>query len=89
VLRGKIFVPGGKLEDGTTTDVLEVYDLTEETWDSSATLPQKISGYALTTFEGQMFLLVGGMAKKSQTPLIVTIHHWMSGSNVKKCLQQE
>jgi len=64
VLRGKIFVPGGKLEDGTTTDVLEVYDLTEETWDSSATLPQKISGYALTTFEGQMFLFGGWDGEK-------------------------
>jgi len=64
VLRGKIYVPGGKLEDGTTTDVLEVYDLTEETWDSNASLPQKISGYALTTFEGQMFLFGGWDGEK-------------------------
>jgi N-acetylneuraminic acid mutarotase len=64
VLRGKIYVPGGKLADGTPTDVLEVYDLTEETWDISASLPQKISGYALTAFEGQMFLFGGWDGEK-------------------------
>jgi len=64
VLRGKIYIPGGKLEDGTTTDVLEVYDLTEETWDINASLPQKISGYALTTLEGQMFLFGGWDGEK-------------------------
>ena len=64
VLRGKIYVPGGKLADGTPTDVLEVYDLTEETWDISASLPQRISGYALTAFEGQMFLFGGWDGEK-------------------------
>ncbi len=64
VLRGKIYVPGGKLEDGTITDVLEVFDLNEETWDSNAPLPLKLSGYALTVFEGQMFLFGGWDGEK-------------------------
>lgn len=58
-LRGKIYVPGGKLGNGKPTDVLEVYDLVEGTWRSYTPLPQKVSGYALTAFEGQMFLLGG------------------------------
>ena len=64
ILRGKIYVPGGKLGDGTPTDVLEVYDLVEGTWKSHAPLPQKVSGYALTAYEGQMFLFGGWDGEK-------------------------
>lgn len=64
ILRGKIFVPGGKLGNGTPTDVLEVYDLVEGTWKSLAPLPLKVSGYALTVFEGQMFLFGGWDGEK-------------------------
>ncbi len=66
LLRGSIYVPGGKLSDGSLTDVLEVFNLSENKWEVQASLPEKISNYALTTFEGQLFLF-GGWDGKTVT----------------------
>ena len=55
----KIYVPGGRLEGGENTDVLEVYDPRRDTWEQKAPLPIKISGYALADFEGEMYLFGG------------------------------
>jgi len=55
----KIYVPGGRLEGGENTDVLEVYDPRRDTWEQRAPLPLKISGYALADFEGEMYLFGG------------------------------
>ena len=55
----KIFVPAGRLEDGRNTDVLEVYDPRRDSWEQKASLPLKVSGYALADFEGQMYLFGG------------------------------
>ncbi len=63
LLRGSIYVPGGKLADGTLTDVMEVYNISERTWAIKASLPEKISHYALETFEGQLFLFGGWNGK--------------------------
>jgi DNA-binding CsgD family transcriptional regulator len=58
-LRGSIYVPGGRLSNGSPTDVMEVYNLSENAWEIKAPLPKKISNYALATFEGQLFLFGG------------------------------
>lgn len=55
----KIYVPGGRLANGDNTDVLEVYDPLNDTWERKASLPVKISGYALADFEGQIYLFGG------------------------------
>lgn len=55
----KIYVPGGRLANGENTDVLEVYDPLSDNWEQKASLPVKISGYALADFEGQMYLFGG------------------------------
>jgi len=55
----KIYVPGGRLEGGENTDVLEVYDPRRDCWEQKTSLPVKVSGYAMTDFEGQIYLFGG------------------------------
>lgn len=55
----KIYVPGGRLADGTPTDVLEIYDPRENSWEKGSALPLAISAYALADFEGQLYLFGG------------------------------
>jgi N-acetylneuraminic acid mutarotase len=59
VLGEKIYVPGGRLEDGRSSDTLEVYNPREDAWESKASLPEQISAYALAAFEGKLYLFGG------------------------------
>jgi len=59
VLGGMIYVPGGRLPSGKTTDVLEVYDPRHSRWSRRASLPIAVSGYALAAFEGKVYLFGG------------------------------
>ncbi len=61
-LRGKIYVPGGEDADGRPTAALEAYDPQERRWESDETLaplPEARSRYALTVWEGRIFLFGG------------------------------
>ena len=55
----KIYIPGGMLANGLPSDVLEIYDPREDTWEKGSALPQAISAYALADFEGQLYLFGG------------------------------
>ena len=55
----KLYVPGGRLADGTSTAILEIYDPRTDTWAAGAPLPQPVSAYALADFEGQLYLFGG------------------------------
>lgn len=55
----KIYVPGGRLADGSQTTVFEVYDPREDSWQQLSPLPVAISGYALAAFEGRLYLFGG------------------------------
>ena len=60
VLMGeKIYVPGGRLASGKPTTVLEVYDPRHDQWETKAPLPVAISGYALASLEGRLYLFGG------------------------------
>jgi hypothetical protein len=59
VVAGKVYVPGGRQADGLMTDLCEVYDPKENTWSQVASLPVAISGYALISFEGKLYLFGG------------------------------
>lgn len=59
VLGGRIYVPGGRLGDGTISDRLDIYDPLGDTWMEGARLPKPLSAYALAAFEGRMFLFGG------------------------------
>jgi DNA-binding CsgD family transcriptional regulator/N-acetylneuraminic acid mutarotase len=56
---GRVYVPGGRLASGQTTDVLEVYSPRDDKWDTKASLPVALSAYALATYEGKMYLFGG------------------------------
>jgi hypothetical protein len=60
----KIYIPGGRLANGENTDVMEVYDPRKDTWERKASLPIKISGYGLASFEGQIYLFGGWDGEK-------------------------
>jgi DNA-binding CsgD family transcriptional regulator/N-acetylneuraminic acid mutarotase len=59
VIGEKIYVPGGETADGMPTNILEVYDPRQDTWETGAPLPQALSAYALADFEGKMYLFGG------------------------------
>lgn len=59
VIGGLIYVPGGRLNDDELTDILEVYDPFRDRWEERARLPLAVSAYALTAFEGRLYLFGG------------------------------
>ncbi len=59
VIGEKIYVPGGQLANGSATDKLEVFNPRLNRWETKASLPEKLSGYALVPFEGQLYLFGG------------------------------
>lgn len=67
----KIYVPGGLAEDGSPTDILEIYDPRRDTWEVGASLPKAISAYALADFEGQLYLFGGWDGETEQNVVFI------------------
>ncbi len=59
LLGEKIYVPGGCLADGSPTNVMEVFDPRQNSWEVKAPLPEPVCAYALATYEGQLYLFGG------------------------------
>lgn len=59
ILRGNIFIPGGTTENGSVTDVFESYNPDLDAWIKKKPLPIGLSDYAITVYEGQIFILGG------------------------------
>lgn len=59
VLGGRIYVPGGCVEDGSPTDVLEIYDPSTDTWERGPHMPQPLCAYAIAAWEGKLYLFGG------------------------------
>jgi DNA-binding CsgD family transcriptional regulator len=59
VIGGRIFIPGGRFADGGSSELLEIYDPRADEWTRGASVPEKLSGYALATFEGKLYLFGG------------------------------
>jgi hypothetical protein len=56
---GRIYVPGGRLENGQVTNILEIYDPSTDRWTAGQNVPLPRSEYALVAFEGRLFLIGG------------------------------
>jgi hypothetical protein len=54
-----IYIPGGRGENEQIYDQLLVLDLEERVWGEAAALPVPLSAYALTTYEGNIYLFGG------------------------------
>ncbi len=59
VLGERIYVPGGRLANGSMSNTVEVYDPRNDRWERAAPLPAALSGYALAAFEGRLYLFGG------------------------------
>lgn len=59
LVRGSIYVPAGRMQDGSFSNYLETYNIADNSWGTKASLPKKLSNYALTSYEGQIFLFGG------------------------------
>jgi DNA-binding CsgD family transcriptional regulator len=59
VLGGLIYVPGGCQDGDLPTAVLEAYDPRSDAWLARASLPFPLCDYALSVFEGRLFLFGG------------------------------
>jgi DNA-binding CsgD family transcriptional regulator len=70
VIGGRIFVPGGRLADGSSTDLLQIYDPRADAWEDGASLPEALSAYAIAPFEGRLFLFGG----KNETGYLSTVY---------------
>jgi len=58
-LFGEIYVPGGKLDDGEITAVVEAYSPANDAWRPVASLPEPLSG-GLTLSDGSYLYHIGG-----------------------------
>jgi DNA-binding CsgD family transcriptional regulator/N-acetylneuraminic acid mutarotase len=59
VIGEKIYVPGGKMNDGQPSNQLEIYDPRNDRWEKGAPLPVPLSAYALAALDGRLFLFGG------------------------------
>ena len=59
VLGERIIVPGGRLSSSKTTNITEVFDPRNNSWEKSSNLPTPRSAYGLVSFEGKLYLFGG------------------------------
>jgi DNA-binding CsgD family transcriptional regulator/N-acetylneuraminic acid mutarotase len=64
VIGGLIYVPGGRLPDGTVTNALAVYDPRNDSWRRRAPLPTPLSAYASAVYEGKLYVFGGWDGQK-------------------------
>lgn len=59
VIGGLVYVPGGELASGASTNVMEIYDPQTDEWSQGPSLPGARSAYALAAYEGKLYLFGG------------------------------
>lgn len=58
-LGGKIYLPGGKVDSGKGTNILEIYDPRTNIWTELARLPISVFDSGVVTYEGKIYLFGG------------------------------
>lgn len=59
--KNKIFALGGKLNDGTRTDIVETYDVETDSWaQDSFVLPRPRSGFSSCILNEDLVFVIGG-----------------------------
>lgn len=64
VIGGLIYVPGGFVEGSEPTNVLEVFDPQLGVWEQGSEMPVPLSAYAMTEYEGKLYLFGGWDGEK-------------------------
>lgn len=83
VIGEKIFIPGGMTEEGLPTNILEIYDPRRDEWETGAPLPKRLSAYALTDFEGKLYLFGGWDGNQAQDNVYIydpILNYWYEGT---------
>jgi len=70
VLEGRVFVPGGRLADGTITTTVEAFDPVTAEWTKTTKLPAPRSRYALVALEGKLILFGGWDGEAVQSTVL-------------------
>ncbi len=60
----RLYVPGGRMASGQPTRKMEVYILRLGRWETLASLPVALSGYALAAVDGRLYLFGGWDGKQ-------------------------
>jgi len=63
-LDGKIIVAGGKKPDGSVTNVVEAYDVAENTWEVLPEMPHPIAGAGCVGHSGKLYVIGGWDGQK-------------------------
>jgi hypothetical protein len=66
VIGGKIYVPGGCTDGSKGSETVEVFDPHSEQWETAPSLPLGVCSYALSAYEGDLYLF-GGYADGNLT----------------------
>lgn len=69
ILGGKIYIGGGTRNDGSISNVLEVYDITAMKWEIVDEIPIPLTGYSCISFEGKMYYLGGWDGQKVRSEI--------------------
>jgi len=58
-LNGKVYVPGGYDTNDQVLDILEIYDVANDSWLAGSALPTPLCAYAITAQDGLIYVLGG------------------------------
>jgi hypothetical protein len=83
VLDGVLYVVGGQLEDGSSSDVVEAYDIAANTWTTVAPLPEARTGAAAAVVDGTLYVIGGTNAAGAVQPTLFAydpgLDSWTTG----------
>ena len=65
VLKGEIYVIGGFDESGQVTEIVEVYNITNNTWTKAAPLPEPLHHTAAASYNDKIYVVGGYTAPSS------------------------
>jgi len=64
VVDGKIYLIGGRFQDGVASDVNEVYDPSTDSWTEKTPIPTPVSNYASAVVDNKIYVMGGGRGGK-------------------------
>jgi N-acetylneuraminic acid mutarotase len=64
VVNGKIYLIGGRLQNGVASDVNEAYDPSTDSWTPMAPIPTPVSDYASVVVDNKIYVMGGGRGGK-------------------------
>ena len=90
VLKDEIYVIGGFDESGQVTDIVEVYNITNNTWTKAAPLPEPLHHTATASYNDKIYVVGGYTAPSSPSnKLFIYDPVGINGKKENQCQQLE